>query len=137
VFPKQLQQFEAVAYQNGPDGKPNTKDDLSLGMVDVAWKLEEYTATFGDDDLAFVGTLDPATGLFTPNADGPNPKRSGERNNVGDVWVVGELAPNAALGTTKAMRARAHLLVTVPIYRGWPPNSGPASPPPSATGGSK
>jgi quinohemoprotein amine dehydrogenase len=138
VFPKQLQQFEAVAYQNGPDGKPNTKDDLSLGMVDVAWKLEEYTATFGDDDLAFVGSLDPVTGLFTPNIDGPNPKRTGERNNVGDVWVVGDLAPNAALGTTKPMRARAHLLVTVPIYRGWPQGSGPASPPPpSATGGSK
>ncbi len=105
VFPKQLQQFEAVAYQNGPDGKPNTKDDLSLGLVDVAWKLEEYTATFGDDDLAFVGSLDPVTGLFTPNIDGPNPKRTGERNNVGDVWVVGELAPNAALGTTKPMKS--------------------------------
>jgi quinohemoprotein amine dehydrogenase len=139
VFPKQLQQFEAVAYHNGPDGKPNTKDDLSLGIVDVAWKLEEYTATFGDDDLSFVGSLDPVTGLFTPNIDGPNPKRTGERNNVGDVWVVGELAPNATMGTTKPMRARAHLLVTVPIYRGWPQGSTPAgaAPPPSASGGSK
>jgi quinohemoprotein amine dehydrogenase len=137
VFPKQLQQFEAVAFHNGPDGKPNTKDDLSLGPVDVAWKLEEYTATFGDDDLAFVGSIDPSTGLFTPNIDGPNPKRSGERNNVGDVWVVGELAPNAALGTTKPMRARAHLLVTVPIYRGWPQGGAPASPSQPATGGSK
>lgn len=138
VFPKQLQQFEAVAYHNGPDGKPNTKDDLSLGMVDVTWKLEEYTATFGDDDLSFVGSLDPATGLFTPNIDGPNPKRSGERNNVGDVWVVGELAPNATLGTTKPMRARSHLLVTVPIYRGWPQSGGTPPPPPSsAPGGSK
>ena len=139
VFPKQLQQFEAVAYHNGPDGKPNTKDDLSLGMVDVAWKLEEYTATFGDDDLSFVGSLDPVSGLFTPNVDGPNPKRTGERNNVGDVWVIGELAPNATLGTTKPMRARAHLLVTVPIYRGWPQGSAPpaAAPTQPATGGSK
>jgi quinohemoprotein amine dehydrogenase len=137
VFPKQLQQFEAVAFHNGPDGKPNTKDDLSIGQVDVAWKLEEYTATFGDDDLAFVGSLDPVTGLFTPNIDGPNPKRTGERNNVGDVWVVGELAPNAALGTTKPMRARAHLLVTVPIYRGWPQGGAPASSSAPGTGGSK
>jgi quinohemoprotein amine dehydrogenase len=137
VFPKQLQQFEAVAFHNGPDGKPNTKDDLSLGIVDVAWKLEEYTATFGDDDLAFVGSLDAASGLFTPNIDGPNPKRTGERNNVGDVWVVGELAPNAALGTTKPMRARAHLLVTVPIYRGWPSSSTPTSSAAPGTGGSK
>ena len=28
-FPKQYQQFEAVAYNNGPDGKPDTKDDLN------------------------------------------------------------------------------------------------------------
>src|SRR5260370_1256998 len=29
-FPKQFQQFEAVAYNNGADGKPDTKDDLKL-----------------------------------------------------------------------------------------------------------
>src|SRR5207244_5630656 len=34
-FPKQLQQFEAIAYSNGQDGKPDTKDDLELGPVDV------------------------------------------------------------------------------------------------------
>ena len=34
-FPKQLQQFEAIAYHNGADGKPDTKDDLNLGPVDV------------------------------------------------------------------------------------------------------
>ena len=90
VFPKQLQQFEAVGMNNGPDGKPDTADDLNLGFIDVKWSLEEYTATFGDDDLAFVGTLDQA-GLFTPNVDGPNPKRAGNRNNIGDVWVVAEL----------------------------------------------
>ena len=33
VFPKQLQQFEAVAIANGPDGKPGTPDDLQLGTV--------------------------------------------------------------------------------------------------------
>ena len=55
VFPKQLQQFEAVGISNGPDGKPDTADDLNLGIVNVKWSLEEYTATFGDDDLQFVG----------------------------------------------------------------------------------
>ena len=34
VFPKQLQQFEAVGINNGPDGKPDTADDLNLGLVD-------------------------------------------------------------------------------------------------------
>jgi len=112
VFPKQLQQFEAIAINNGPDGKPDTADDLNLGIVDVKWTLEEYPATFNDDDTQFVGTINEQ-GLFTPNVDGPNPKRSGNRNNVGDVWVVAEY-----LGS-KPIRGRAHLLVTVPIYMNW------------------
>ena len=116
VFPKQLQQFEAIGVNNGPDGKPDTADDIDLGMVDVRWSVEEYTATFGDDDLQFVGTIDEK-GLFTPNLDGPNPKRSGNRNNIGDVWVVAELLP--ASPTAKPLRARAHLLVTVPVYMAW------------------
>jgi quinohemoprotein amine dehydrogenase len=116
VFPKQLQQFEAVAIANGPDGKPGTPDDLQLGTVPVKWSLEEFTATFDDDDLKFVGTLDQ-TGLFTPNVDGPNPNRSGNRNNIGDVWVVAELTPEGA--GAKPLRARAHLLVTVPVYMRW------------------
>jgi quinohemoprotein amine dehydrogenase len=116
VFPKQFQQFEAVAINNGPDGKPDTADDLTLGFVNVKWSLEEYTATFGDDDLAFVGTLDQS-GLFTPNVDGPNPKRTGNRNNIGDVWVVAEL--NNPSSAARPIRARAHLLVTVPLYMAW------------------
>jgi quinohemoprotein amine dehydrogenase len=118
VFPKQLQQFDAVAMNNGPDGKPDTADDLNLGLVTVKWSLEEYTATFGDDDIQFVGTLD-ANGLFTPNVDGPNPKRSGNRNNVGDVWVVAELASADARQAGRPLRARAQLLVTVPLYMAW------------------
>jgi len=118
VFPKQLQQFEAIGLHNGPDGKPDTADDVTLGIVDVKWSLEEYTATFGDDDVQFVGAID-ANGLFTPSLDGPNPKRSGNRNNVGDVWVVAELRSGDARDTSKPLRARAHLLVTVPLYMAW------------------
>jgi quinohemoprotein amine dehydrogenase len=115
VFPKMLAQFEATAFHNGEDGKPDTKDDVSLGVVDAAWSLEEYTATFDDDDLAFVGSIDTTTGLFTPADDGPNPKRSGNRNNIGDVWVV---ASHAREGGSP-LRARAHLVVTVPLYMRW------------------
>jgi quinohemoprotein amine dehydrogenase len=118
VFPKQLQQFDAVAMNNGPDGKPDTADDLNLGLVTVKWSLEEYTATFGDDDIQFVGALD-ANGLFTPSLDGPNPKRSGNRNNIGDVWVVAELVSPDARQTDRPLRARAQLLVTVPLYMAW------------------
>ena len=118
VFPKQLQQFEAVGINYGPDGKPDTADDLNLGLVSVKWSVEEYTATFGDDDTQFVGAID-AKGLFTPNVDGPNPKRSGNRNNIGDVWVVAELAAAPDAKAARPVRARAHLLVTVPIYMAW------------------
>jgi quinohemoprotein amine dehydrogenase len=109
--PKQYQQFEAIAFNNGADGKADTKDDLSLGPVDVAWSLEEFTATFHDDDIQYVGTLDD-NGLFTPNVDGPNPKRRNHADNYGDVWVVASYK----LPDGKVLRARAHLLVTVPLY---------------------
>jgi quinohemoprotein amine dehydrogenase len=116
-FPRQYQQFEAVAYSNGPDGKPDTKDDLNLGPVEVAWSIEEYTATFGDDDKQYVGTLDD-NGLFTPNVDGPNPQRRNHADNYGDVWVVATYADHSGK-ETKAIRGRAHLLVTVPLYMRW------------------
>ncbi len=119
VFPKMLAQFEAIAYSNGPDGKPDTDDDIELGLVDATWTLEEYTATYDDDDVKFVGEIDGRSGTFTPTLDGPNPARSGNRNNVGDVWVVAIVpAPQGAASQTP-MRARAHLLVTVPLYMRW------------------
>jgi len=120
VAPKQFAQFEAIGVSNGPDGEPGTDDDLDLGAVDVTWSLEEYSATFDDDDIDFVGELG-ADGLFTPALDGPNPERSGDRNNVGDVWVVATYQSDE-LG--RPLRGRAHLIVTVPLYlnmRGWEP----------------
>ena len=117
TFPKMFAQFEAWGFHNGADGKPDTPDDIILGLVDVEWGLEEYTAIYGDEDLKFVGTLDAVTGRFTPNVDGPNPARVGSRNNIGDVWVLAKYAAAAGGGTPAAtVRARAHLLVTVPLY---------------------
>ena len=110
-FPKQLQQFEAIAYHNGADGKPDTADDLKLGPVNVTWSIEEFTATFDDNDKDYVGKLDD-TGLFTPNVDGPNPNRPRNANNVGDVWVIATYQ----MPDGRKLRARAHLLVTVPLY---------------------
>jgi quinohemoprotein amine dehydrogenase len=118
-FPKQLQQFEASAFANGPDGKPNTKDDIDLGMIDATWSLEEYTATYDDDDKDFVGLIDERSGLFTPNLDGPNPKRKHGTNNYGDVWVVASYPAATAASPTRVLKGRAHLLVTVPIYMKW------------------
>lgn len=113
VFPKQLQQFDAIAYYNGPDGKSDTDDDLEIGRVNATWGLEEYGVTYDDDDIKFVGAISQ-TGLFTPNLDGPNPARSSSRNNVGDVWVT---ATYKIPGTpAKTLKARALLIVTVPLY---------------------
>lgn len=114
-FPKEIETFDAIGWNDGPDGEPGNGDDIRLGRVPVTWSLEEYAATFGDDDIDFVGTMGP-DGVFTPNIDGPNPNRAGNRNNVGDVWVVATSGSGDA-----AIRARAHLLVTVPLYMRWEP----------------
>ena len=115
-FPKGYQVFEAIGWDDGPDGEAETDDDLSLGRVDVTWRVEEYAATFSDDDARFIGSLG-ADGVFTPALDGPNPDRSGQRNNVGDVWVVATRSPTSG----DEMSARAHLIVTVPLYLRWEP----------------
>ena len=112
-FPKQFQQFEAIAINNGPDGKPDTDDDIEIGLVDAAWSLDEYGVTYSDDDVKFVGQI-YARGLFTPSLDGPNPARSGNRNNIGDVWVVANWQPPEK--GARPLRARAQLIVTVPLY---------------------
>lgn len=118
AFPKQLQQFEAVGFHNGPDRMPHTADDWNLGALNAQWALEEYAATFDDDDLKFVGTID-AAGLFTPNLDGPNLERSGGRNNIGDVWVIANVTADAARGIGTPIRARGHLVVAPPVYINW------------------
>jgi quinohemoprotein amine dehydrogenase len=124
VFPKMMAQFEARAFHNGPDNRPDTADDIDLGVVPATWSLEEYAVRYGDDDLAYVGNLDASSGRFTPNVDGPNPARPGSANNIGDVWVVARYSPERSGSTpATALTARAHLLVTVPLYMRWEPPS--------------
>lgn len=110
-FPKGYQTFDAIGWNNGPDGEPDTEDDLSLGRVDATWRLDEYAAVYGDDDIAFVGTI-LQDGTFEPAPDGPNPERSGNRDNIGDVWVVATHVNEEG----EPLSARAHLVVTVPLY---------------------
>jgi quinohemoprotein amine dehydrogenase len=112
-FPKQYQQFDAIAFSNGADNKQDTPDDFEIGMVDATWSVEEYGVTYADDDVKFVGSIDKK-GFFTPAVDGPNPLRSGNRNNIGDVWVVATWQPPEK--GARPMRARAQLIVTVPLY---------------------
>ncbi|HLG98935.1 MAG TPA: quinohemoprotein amine dehydrogenase subunit alpha [Bryobacteraceae bacterium] len=114
VHPKGYQQFEAIGYQRGADGKPHTADDVELGPVDVTWSVEEFYSVYGDDDKNFVGSLSP-TGLFTPALDGPNPKRKFSRNNYGDVWVVAT-SKNDKDAFGKPLQGKSYLVVAVPMY---------------------
>jgi len=109
-------QFEAMAYSNGADGVPGTEDDIELGFVPAEWKLEEFVASYGDDDVNFVGTIDPKSGLFTPALEGPSPKRQFSRNNYGDVWAQATYKP---AGAAKPATGRSYLVVTVPNYMQW------------------
>jgi quinohemoprotein amine dehydrogenase len=115
--PKGYQQFEAIAYQRGPDGKPNTADDLDLGPIDANWSVEQFYAYDNDDDKEFVGSLS-ATGLFTPNSDGPNPQRRFSRNNYGSVWIVAT-AKDEKDKDGRALTGKSYLVVTVPTYIKW------------------
>ena len=117
THPKGYQQFEAIGYNRGADGKPQTDDDVELGPVDVTWSVEEFYAIFGDDDKGFVGRLSP-TALFVPASDGPNPERKLMRNNYGDVWVVATSKTDKdSFG--KPVAGKAYLVVTVPTYMKW------------------
>ncbi len=117
VHPRGYQQWEAIAFSSGADGKPRTADDVEIGPIDVTWSVEEFYAVLGDDDKEFVGSLSN-TGLFTPNIDGPNPQRKFGRNNYGDVWVVAT-AKNEKDKDGKPLNAKSYLIVTVPTYIRW------------------
>jgi quinohemoprotein amine dehydrogenase len=117
VHPKGYQQFDAVAYQRGADGKPHTADDIELGPIDVNWSVEEFYSVYGDDDKEFVGSLSN-TGLFTPASDGPNPQRKFSRNNYGDVWVVAT-AKDEKDKEGRPLIGKSYLVVTVPTYIKW------------------
>ncbi len=120
AFTKGFMQFEAIGYNRGIDGKPNTADDINLGPVKAEWSLEEFFAIHGDDDVSFVGTID-TKGFFTPSVEGPNPKRKFSRNNYGDVWAVATYKGADAAKTPdgKPLTAKCYLLVTVPQYARW------------------
>lgn len=87
-IPKHFERFEAWGMNRGKDDKPGTEDDFRVRVVPSTWSLEEFPSHEGDDDLQFVGVIDPTRGLFTPGTDGPNPARKWLANNIGDVYVV-------------------------------------------------
>jgi quinohemoprotein amine dehydrogenase len=99
------QQFEAIGYQRGADGKAHTADDVELGPVDVTWSMEVFYAVEGSN-TDFVGKVS-STGFFTPAPDSPN-------NNY-DVWVVAT-ARSEKEKNGKPLVGKGSLVVTVPTY---------------------
>jgi quinohemoprotein amine dehydrogenase len=106
------QQFQAIGYQRGPDGKPHTADDVELGPLgplgpndDVTWSLEVFYSAPGSS-ADFVGKVSP-TGFFTPAVQSAN-------NNF-DVWVVAT-AKNEKDKSGKPLVGKSYLVVTVPSY---------------------
>lgn len=116
-FAPGFNQFEAIGFDAGTDGKPYTADDVKIGAVPAEFSVEEFHATWFDDDKDYVGKLSKA-GFFTPSHDGPNPERSKNRNNYGDIWVVAT-AKDLVDVTGKPLTAKAYLVVTVPAYKRW------------------
>jgi quinohemoprotein amine dehydrogenase len=98
------QQFEAIGFQNGPDGKAHTEDDVELGPMDVTWSLEVFYAKDANSDV--VGKVSP-TGFFTPASDGPN-------NNF-DVWVTATSKSDKDKNG-KLLVGKGYVVVTVPTY---------------------
>jgi quinohemoprotein amine dehydrogenase len=105
MHPKGYQQFEAIGYQRGPDGKAHTADDLELGPVDSAWSIQVFHAAEGSSSDS-VGSVSP-TGLFTPATNNPD-------NNY-DVWAIATARDEKDRNGTPLL-GKSYMVVTVPTY---------------------
>lgn len=105
TYSRGFQQFEAIGYQRGADGRPHTADDLELGPVQVAWSMEVFY-DIDPNKQDRVGTVSP-TGFFTPAAANPG-------NNF-DVWVIAT-AKTEKDREGKPLVGKGYLVVTVPTY---------------------
>lgn len=105
THPRGYRQFEVTGFQNGPDGKPHTADDLDLGPADVEWSVQVFHAPPGSKS-DFIGTISPL-GLFSPGAENPN-------TNF-DVWVVAT-AQEAKDSRGAPLTDKCYMVLTVPTY---------------------
>src|SRR5262249_40859142 len=101
-------QFDAVAYLDGPDGKPGTSDDVRLGVMKARWSVADFdTSAAKRKDAKYAGTIKP-DGLFMPAEAGPNPQRPYRTNNAGDLKVRAAVADGG-----RTVEGTAHLVVTL------------------------
>lgn len=87
-------QFEAIAWLDGPDGRPDTDDDVRLGPMDAQWSVDNHDERArADEDARFAGVMEPH-GQFIPAPAGPNPARN-DLSNTGDLSVVAKVVDGA------------------------------------------
>jgi quinohemoprotein amine dehydrogenase len=104
-YPRGFQQFEAIGFQRGADGRAHTADDLELGPLDATWSIEVFYEVDGSKrDL--VGKVSP-TGFFTPASDSPNTNY--------DIWVIAT-AKNERNKSGGPLVGKGYVVVTVPTY---------------------
>lgn len=105
THPKGYQQFEAIGYQRGPDGRAHTADDEALGPVDVAWAVQVFHAAEGSSSDS-VGAVN-ALGLFIPADKNPNLNF--------DCWVIAT-ARDEKDRNGAPLVGKSYMVVTVPTY---------------------
>jgi len=103
--PKGYQQFEAIGYQRGPDGRAHTADDVALGPVDAAWAVQVFHAAEGGSSDS-VGAIN-SQGLFTPADKNPNLNF--------DCWVIAT-ARDEKDRNGAPLVGKSYMVVTVPTY---------------------
>jgi quinohemoprotein amine dehydrogenase len=99
------QQFEAIGYQRGADGRPHTSDDINLGPADVTWSIQVFYEG-ANTNAERVGSIDQS-GLFTPAPISP-------KANF-DVWAVATMRSEVD-ANGEPLTAKAYVVVTVPMY---------------------
>jgi len=105
THPKGYQQFEAIGYQRGPDGKSHTADDVALGPVDAAWAVQVFHAAEGSSSDS-VGAMN-SRGLFTPADKNPNLNF--------DCWVIATARDEKDTNSAPLV-GKSYMVVTVPTY---------------------
>jgi quinohemoprotein amine dehydrogenase len=104
TYPRGFQQFEAIAYHRGADGKRRTADDVALGPVPAVWSMKTFYE-IDQNKQDHVGTLTQG-GFFTPAATNPGANY--------DVWIIATAADAGADATP--LVGKSYLVVTVPTY---------------------
>jgi quinohemoprotein amine dehydrogenase len=111
AYPPHGVQFVARGVNFGPDGQPDTADDMILEAVDAKWWLEEEKTRDNDDDLKYLQTS-VINGLYTPvTTYGPIETRFQRREGIGLIAIGASFGDDG-----KEFKGRSLLGVTVPDF---------------------